>query len=184
MQRQRWPLPRRGPPSVQTSLRPHRRLQLQSPLVPTRRRRAVSAAVVAPPPRRRTRTGHCSCSRCSGRRRPSRATNRAETQSVLLSRRMSQACACRLLRFAWLCADAQGRGRAKGCAVPVGPPAAAPISASAAEQVRPLRCLCSAHPGRACTCTPPDRVAHASSIESIAASTRLLSAVLRCRGVR
>ena len=47
--------------------RPHR-LQLQSTLVPTRRQRAVSAAVVAPPPHRCSRTGHCGCSRCSGRR--------------------------------------------------------------------------------------------------------------------
>jgi hypothetical protein len=50
---------------------PHR-LQPQSTLVPTRRQRAVSAAVVAPlctpPPHRCSRTGHCGCSRCSGRR--------------------------------------------------------------------------------------------------------------------
>jgi hypothetical protein len=67
-QRQRWPLPRRERPSVQGLLRRHRRLQLQSTLVPTRRQRAVSAAVVAPPPHRCRRDGHCSCSRCSGRR--------------------------------------------------------------------------------------------------------------------
>ena len=41
------------------------------------------------------RTGHCSCSRCCRRRRPSRATIREEPQSV------SQApCRCRILRFA------------------------------------------------------------------------------------
>ena len=43
-------------------------MQLQSTLVPTRRQRAVSAPVVAPPPHRCSRNGHCSCSRCSGRR--------------------------------------------------------------------------------------------------------------------
>ena len=55
-------------PSVQSLLRRHHRLQLQSTLVPTRRQRAVSAAVVAPPPHRCSRDGHCSRPRCSGRR--------------------------------------------------------------------------------------------------------------------
>ena len=43
-------------------------MRLQSTRVPTRRQRAVSAAVVAPPLHRCTRTGHCSRSRCFGRR--------------------------------------------------------------------------------------------------------------------
>ena len=57
-----------------------------------------------------SRTGHCGCCRCSGRRGPSRATSRAEMQSVLLSRRMSQA-PCPFDRFA-LFLDTQGHWRA------------------------------------------------------------------------
>ena len=62
--RERQP-PRRGGSGM---LRRPPQLQLQSTLVPNRRQRAVSAAVVAPPPHRCSRDGHCSCSRCSGRR--------------------------------------------------------------------------------------------------------------------
>ncbi len=49
-------LPRKGRPSVQSLLRRHRRLQLQSTLVPTRRQRAVSAGVAALPSHWCTRT--------------------------------------------------------------------------------------------------------------------------------
>ena len=120
----------------------------------------------------------CSCSRCSGRRSRSRATSRAETQGILLSRRMSTApCPYRLLVA--LCTHAPLR-----VAVPT--TALLPLRRSQRPRPsgsRPLRCLCSAHPGRTCTCTPPQRVAHARSIDSIAASGRLLSAARR-RGVR
>ena len=71
-----------------------------------------SGALIAPPPHRCRRTGHCSCSRCSGRRSPSRATNRAEAQSILLSRCMSQApCPCTPLRFARMRRCARPRHR-------------------------------------------------------------------------
>ena len=76
--------------------------------------RAVSAAIVliTPPSHRCSRTGHCSCSRCSGRRDPSRATSRAETQRSLRSRRMPQAPRpCTLLRFARMRRCARPRHR-------------------------------------------------------------------------
>ena len=61
--------------------------------------------LLTPPSRRRAQKGHCSCFRCSGRRCPSRATNWAETQSIFLSRRRSQApCSfglCAFACFAW-----------------------------------------------------------------------------------
>jgi hypothetical protein len=81
-----------------------------------RRALAVSAAIGrfdrTPPPHRCSRTGHCSCPRCSGRRRPSRVTDRAETQSILRSRRTSRApCPCTLLRFARMRRCARPRHR-------------------------------------------------------------------------
>ena len=93
-------------PSVQNPVRPHRRLQLQSTLVPTRRQRAVSAAVVAPPPHRCSRTGHCGCPRCAGRRdgdwrkpchsRSTSPTRREATRTrrCIQGRGLARACQC------------------------------------------------------------------------------------------
>ncbi len=154
-----WPLPRRGPPSVQTPLRPHHRLQLQSTLVPTRRQRAVSAAVVAPPSNRCARTGHCSSSHCSGRRRPSKATNRAGTaeQPPLPTYVPSSL----PLQVTALCTHAPMRRWMHG-AVPLtalwGRLRCADLSVPRPSRSGRGRCLCAAHPGHACACTPPHRV--------------------------
>ena len=84
------------------------------------------------------------------------------------------------------CTDAQGCDN--DCAG--GPPAAAasaPIATLEPSRSGRSRCLCSAHLGRACTCTPPRRVAHARSIDSIAAPTPTgcrQSAALRPRSAR
>ena len=175
-QRQRWPLPRRGRPSVQGLLRRHRRLQLQSTLVPTRRQRAVSAAVVAPPPLRCSRDGHCSCSRCSGRRdgdwwKSCHSTSTSPTRREATRTRRSSLPPD-------VCTDPHGTHAhlAPDCAVGQAASAAsdAPIepSASAAQQpaspVRPLP---------ACRCTRPSH-AHAHARPAFDPAT---AAVRRCR---
>ena len=133
--------------------RPHQ-LQLQSTLVPTRRQRAVSAAVAAPPPHRCRRTGHCGCSRCSGRRnggwrRSCHSTPTSPTRREATRTRRSSLPPD-------VCTDAHGTHAhlAPGCAVGQAAPAAsaAPIepSTSAAQQpaspVRPLSACLPLHP--------------------------------------
>ena len=164
---------------MQNPLRPHHRLQLQSTLVPTRRQRAVSAAVVAPPslvhsnrplqllPLLRTSPPQQSDQSGWNAEQPPLPTNVSSSLPL-------QATA--------ICTHAPMRRAV--------PPTALWGRLLLRRSQRPQpsrsgrgRCLCSAHPGRACTCTPPHRVAHARSIDSIAASTRLLSAARR-RGVR
>ena len=165
--------------SAVLSRRP-RRLQRQSTLVPTRRQRAVSAAVVAPPPRRRTRTGHCGCSRCSGRRdriwwKPCHST---------------------------LPAPPAGKPRARAAALSL--PMCAPLSMRTHAQLAPdrLRCgagcfggLCSTdralHVGRAAArlagpaavclpaAAPAQSHAHASSLSKCSAR-RVLHEGMRC----
>ena len=141
---------------MQGLLRRHRRLQLQSTLVPTRRQRAVSAAVVAPPPHRCRRDGHCSCSRCSGRRvggwwkschsTPTSPTRREATRT----RRCSlppDVCTDPHATHAQLAPDcAVGQAAAAASAAPIEP------STSAAQQpaspVRPLSACLPLHPPR------------------------------------
>ncbi len=105
-------------------------------------------ALIEPPSHRRARTGHCSCSCCCRRRRPSRAHHSGRTAKCVSSSLPVQDTA--------LCthATADAQGRASDWSV--GPPSAAaasPISASAAEQVRPWIAVVRAVPtrGRACT---------------------------------
>ena len=143
--------------SAELSRRPPQ-LQLQSTLVPTRRQRAVSAAVVAPPPLRCSRDGHCSCSRCSGRRdgdwrRSCHSTSTSPTRREATRTRRSSLPPD-------VCTDAHAQ-LAPDCAVGQAASAtsAAPIvpSTSAAQQpgspVRPLP---------ACRCTRPSRCARAN----------------------
>jgi hypothetical protein len=119
---------------------------------------------------------HCSC---SGWLRPSTATHRAEPQAFSSPEvRLSSSL---LVQATVLCTHAPMRRAV--------PPTAllGCLLLRRSQRPRPSgsgrsRCLCSAHPGRACACTPPHRVAQARSIDSIAASTRLLSAARR-RGV-
>ena len=101
--------------SAVLSRRPHR-LQLQSTLVPTRRQRAVSAAVVAPPPHRCSRTGHCGCSRCSGRRdgdwwKPCHSTSTSPTRRDATRTLLARKGYC----APHACADAQGCDSGSDC---------------------------------------------------------------------
>jgi hypothetical protein len=90
-----------------------------------RRIRRNRAVLITPSPHMYTRNGHCSCSRCSGRC-PSRATIRAETQSILHSRRISKLLALVGYCSLHVCADAQGRTNDSA----PGPPAAAAAAPS------------------------------------------------------
>ncbi len=138
--------------------RPHR-LQLQSTLVPTRRQRAVSAAVVAPPPHRCSRDGHCSCSRCSGRRdgdwwKSCHSTSTSPPREATRTRRSSlppDVCTDPHGTHAQLAPDcAVGQAAAAASAAPIEP------STSAAQQpaspVRPLSACLPLHPPVACAC--------------------------------
>ena len=152
-------LPRKGRPSVQYLVRRHRRLQLQSTLVPTRRQRAVSAAVVAPPPHRCSRDGHCSCPRCSGRRdgdwwKPCHSTSTSPTRREATRTRRSSlppdVCTDPHATHAQLAPDcAVGQAAAAALAAPIEP------STSAAQQpaspVRPLSACLPLHTPRVCT---------------------------------
>jgi hypothetical protein len=120
-----------------------------------RRTRSVSAAIGRfghTPIHAGIRTGHCSC---YGRRSPSRATIRAETQSILHSRSISKApCPCRLLRFARMrrCAGPYHRLRCRCCRYVdlsvrgrAGPTVAVvcalPTQAARAHARRPIVCI-------------------------------------------
>ena len=175
-------LPRRGRPSMQTPLRAHRRLHLHSTLVPTdpplASERAVSAAVDRTPAALVHSNRALQLLALLRTARPKQSGEphwQKNRKAFLLSRRKSQAsCPCRLLRFAPMrrCAGTSHRlscGAACCCC------RCADLSVPRPSRSGRSRCPCSAHPGRACTRTPPHRVAHASSIDSIAASTWLLS---------
>ncbi len=175
---------------MQTPPPQHRRLQLQSTLVPTRRQRAVSAACrtpVRPPPHWCTRKRPLQLLPLLRTAQPQQRDEPGRNaRHPALPTYVSRSLPLQATALLHACADAQGL--TTDCAV--GPPAttvAAPISASAAEvRPYPLYTLC---PPRSCVhmhatpscgaCTPPHRVAHARSIDSIAASTRLLSAARR-----
>ena len=108
-----------------------------------RRTRSVSAAIGRfgrTPIHAGIRTGHCSC---YGRRSPSRATIRAETQSILHSRSISKApCPCRLLRFARMrrCAGPYHQLRCRCCRY---------VDLSVRGRAGPGRCVVCALPTRA-----------------------------------
>ena len=139
---------------MQKPLRMHRRLQLQSTLVPTRRQRAVSAAVVAPPPHRCSRDGHCGCPRCSARRdggwwKPCHSTSTSPTRREATRTRRSSLppdeCTDPHGTHAHLAPDcAVGQAAAAASAAPIEP------STSAAQQpaspVRPLSACLPLHP--------------------------------------
>jgi hypothetical protein len=152
-------------------------LQLQSTLVPTRRQRAVSAAVVAPPPHRCSRTGHCSCSRCSGRRdgdwwkschststSPTRREAHAHAPQLSPSR-----CVHRCARHARTsCTRLRcGAGCFGGFC----------CTDRALHVGRAAACLA----GPAAVCLPLHPPVACARARSIAASTRPLSAARRCR---
>ena len=152
-----------------------------------------SGALIAPPPHRCSRTGHCSCSRCSGRRdgdwwKSCHSTSTSPTRREATRRRRSSlppdVCTDAHGTHAQLAPDcAVGQAASAASAAPIEPstsaaqqPASPVRPLSACHYTRPVACACARstglRPGYGCSPAMPNWLRMPAMLKALRRKTR------------